>query len=291
MAGVELLFGPLLIGVVLNMILYGVVCIQIFSYFQRYPNDSVWIRCLMLYLLVVETTNVFVEFGIIVEPLILKYGQAVATTISPKLLPGDSVLISIVSAPVQLFSAWRISVITGSYILPAIIALLSLGSFGAGMTVSVMVSSNPKFQDFGNFATEIIIWLALSAVCDIVIAVGMTYALYSRKTGFGAVDGQINRIVRLTVETGALTAVTALVDVTLFLVFPKRTINFIVDFPLSALYTCSILAMLNSRERQKPSDSEHAYTVPQMITQDNLKSAKGRESFYSPDKVGHFEGP
>ncbi|KAF7376878.1 hypothetical protein MSAN_00105500 [Mycena sanguinolenta] len=38
MAGVELLFGPMLVGVVLNLMLYGVVCTQIYAYFQRYPK-------------------------------------------------------------------------------------------------------------------------------------------------------------------------------------------------------------------------------------------------------------
>jgi hypothetical protein len=82
-------------------------------------------------------------------------------------------------------------------------------------------------------------------------------------------------IMPVTVETGALTAITALVDVALFLGFPVSWLslcdynrtqilgsehrckltpssltqflifyrNFIPDFPLPGLYTCSILAM------------------------------------------------
>ncbi|KAF7358002.1 hypothetical protein MVEN_00847200 [Mycena venus] len=236
MPGVTLLFGPMLIGVVLNMILYGAMFTQMVRYYQLYTHDSMWIRYFMLYLLLVETAGLIVEAGIIYEPLITQFGKEVAITISPKLLPGDSILIvscsltfftppnkrlhpchqCIVSAPIQLFTAWRISVITQSLILPGIIALLSLGSFGAGIAVSAIVSTNPEFQNFAHFTSEVTLWLVLSAVCDIVIAVGMTHALYTRKTGFSAVDGQINRIIRLTVETGALTAITALVDLMLF---------------------------------------------------------------------------
>ncbi|KAJ7162340.1 hypothetical protein C8R46DRAFT_1104353 [Mycena filopes] len=219
----------------------------------------------MLYLFIVETVNLFVEFGIVYEPLIIKNGQASAIIRAPTLLPGGTPLLqSIVSAPVQLFTAWRISVITGSYIVPAFISLLSLGSFTSGILVSVMVAMNPEFRGFGNFTTEIIVWLSLSAACDIVIAVAMTHALSTRKTGFSLVDGQINRIIRLSVESGAITAMTALVDVMLFLVFPRTSLNFLVDFPLSALYTCTMLAMLNSRERPKGGDSEQALSAPQM---------------------------
>ncbi|KAJ6594662.1 hypothetical protein B0H19DRAFT_1247319 [Mycena capillaripes] len=287
MAGVELLFGPMLIGTLLNMMLYGVMFVQMVAYYQRYTNDSAWIRYFnqMLYLLIVQSANVVVQLGIIYDPLIIKNGQQVAIALSPKLLPGDSIIISIVAAPIQLFTAWRISVITGSFILPGIIGLLSLGSFGAGITVSSMLSMNPEFRNFGRFKPEIIIWLVLSAVCDIVIAIGMTHALSTRRTGFSTVDGQINRIVRLTVETGALTAITALVDVALFLAFPKTSINFSVDFFLSNLYTCSMLAMLNSRERQKPADVEHAHIVPQLLTHDQ-RDLKPRPSFRSAKKHG-----
>ncbi|KAJ7910901.1 hypothetical protein B0H13DRAFT_2010883, partial [Mycena leptocephala] len=274
MPGVDLLFGPLLIGVMLNMILYGVVFIQMFTYYQRYTNDSAWIRCLMLYLFVVETANVAVEFGIIYQPLIVEFGTKAATTISPRLLPGDSILISIVAAPIQLFTAWRMSVITGSLILPGIIALLSLGSFGSGIAVSFFVFTNPEFRNFERFTTVIIVWLVLSATCDIVIAIGMTFALSTRRTGYVRIDGQINRIIRLTVETGALTAITALVDVGLFLIFPRTSLNFIPDLALSGLYTCSILAMLNSRDRSKTADAEHAHvqTPPNtMLSQSTLK--------------------
>ncbi|KAJ6483921.1 hypothetical protein C8R45DRAFT_999737 [Mycena sanguinolenta] len=288
MAGVELLFGPMLIGVVLNMMLYGVVCIQIYAYFQRYPNDSAWIRYFMLYLLIVETANVVVEVGIIYQPLIIEYGQQ--ARLSPKLLPGDAILISIVSAPIQLFTAWRMSVITESLILPVFISLLSLGSFASGITVSVMVVLNPAFGSFERFETEIAVWLGLSAACDIVIAAGMSYALYTRRTGFGAIDGQINRIIRLTVETGALTAITALVDVTLFLAFPRTTLNFIVDFPLSALYTCSILAMLNSRDRRKTTDAEratHMLTTDQTAVKRPMSFHPSRKSQLPVDVYTH----
>ncbi|KAF7326819.1 hypothetical protein MSAN_02497400 [Mycena sanguinolenta] len=129
----------------------------------------------------------------------------------------------------------------------------------------VKVFLTREFRQFGTFQTTATIWLALTAACDLVIALGMSYALYTRKTGFSIVDGQISRIIRLTLETGTLTAAAALADIILFLAFPMTTTNFIVDFPLSALYTCSVLAMLNSRQARKPRDLEQAHSGLQML--------------------------
>jgi len=274
MAGVDLFFGPMLIGVLLNTLLYGALVTQMLAYYQRFTNDSPFTRYLILYLFIVETANLVIECGIIYEPLIIRYGTKAAVTVSPKLLPGDSILISIVSAPIQLFAAWRISVITGSFILPGIIALVSIGSFAAGINMSIKVFLNPEFQEFGSFIAAATVWLALSAVCDVVIAVGMTYALYTRKTGFSTVDGQINRIIRLTLETGSLTAIAALLDVTLFLVFPQTSMNFIVDFPLSSLYACSVLAMLNSRHRKKSAESEAEHAAQTALRFQSFHNSK-----------------
>jgi len=164
---------------------------------------------------------------------------------------------AIVSAPIQLFAAWRIkAVITESYILPAFVSLLSITSGSGGMIMFVMVLKTPQFRDFGKFTTVATLWLASSAACDILIAGGLSYALLTRKTGVSVVDGHINRIVRMTIETGSLTAMFALVNVMLFLLFPFTLLNFIVAFPLSNLYICSVLAMFNSREPKRVKDVE-----------------------------------
>jgi hypothetical protein len=47
----------------------------------------------------------------------------------------------------------------------------------AGITVSAKVIAFPEFRSFENFTIVVIVWLVLSAACDIVIAVGMTHAL------------------------------------------------------------------------------------------------------------------
>ncbi|KAF7312910.1 hypothetical protein MKEN_00975400 [Mycena kentingensis (nom. inval.)] len=253
MTGVDLL-GPMLVGALLNTILFGVMCGQMFTYFQRFPNDLPWIRLFIIYLLLVEIAVVVVEAGIIYEPMVLNFGLAKALEKHPRpevafgnvVLPADPILITLVSTPIQVFTAWRIRVVTTSHILPIAICVLSAVSFGAGIFLTVMVATQPAFRAFHSFSTETTVWLVSSAVCDVLIAGGMAHALVTRKTGFTEVDGHINRIVRMSIETGSATAIAAIIDVVLASTL-RGTANFIVEFPLSTLYTCSLLAMLNSR--------------------------------------------
>ncbi|KAF7316650.1 hypothetical protein HMN09_00397700 [Mycena chlorophos] len=245
---VTLLFGPMLLGVILNALLYGVMVSQMVTYWGRYPNDMRGIRFFILYLFVVETVVVVVTTGIVWQPLIVEYGQPSALTVSPHWLPADSLLIVLVATPIQLFTAWRIRIITKSWIAPVCISLLSLVSLAGGLLLSFSVQRFPDFSSFDQFSDAAILWLVSSAVCDIVLAGGMGWALLSRKTLFDRqVDGYINRMARLSIQSGGLTAAAALLDLILFLTFPRTALNFSVDFPLSTLYTCSLLALLNAR--------------------------------------------
>ncbi|KAF7291427.1 hypothetical protein MIND_01287500 [Mycena indigotica] len=280
--GAELVLGPMLFGVLLSIGLYGVMTAQMFAYYQRFPNDFRWIRLFMLYLFLAETAVVVAEVGIIYQPLIQEFGSPLALQNRPACTSfrspygglrfrlvclhaklADSLLIILVSTPIQLFTAWRIKVITHSYILPSIISLFAIASFASGLVLSANVFAHAHFRDFPAFATEAITWLVATAACDVLVAVGMTHALLTRRTGFGGVDGQINRIVRMTIETGAVTAVAAIADILLASFVPGTT-NFIVDFPLSMLYTCSVLAMLNSRTPRSGKNSSSS-SGPQML--------------------------
>ncbi|KAJ7644776.1 hypothetical protein FB45DRAFT_999701 [Roridomyces roridus] len=287
-------FGPMLIGALLNMSLYGVSLIflrraseiaeqwtgpsveslpQIPSALGRYRKDNSgnpdfpWIRRLIIYLCVAGTAAIFVQCGTIYQPLIMQYG-ALCHTSNP-----------IVSAPIQLFTAWRIrcimkhhnsnfntktAIIRGSFIIPTLIAILSLIAFGlpvlgSGMTLAFLVIlRNRQFSDFPRVATLATVWLGTAAACDVGIAIAMTWTLLTRPKQFDSPDlkGRVSRIVRLTLMTGSLTALGSLADVCIFHMFPNTTLNFVVNFPLSSLYICSVLSLLNLRERPASQEVE-----------------------------------
>ncbi|KAF7761964.1 hypothetical protein Agabi119p4_9956 [Agaricus bisporus var. burnettii] len=80
---ISLLFGPILIGALINAILYGVLVVQSLIYFQTYKKDNGWLKCLVFYLFTVETINSGLIIALVYEPLILKYGQSEAMSYFP----------------------------------------------------------------------------------------------------------------------------------------------------------------------------------------------------------------
>ncbi|KAJ7683101.1 hypothetical protein B0H17DRAFT_1170019 [Mycena rosella] len=212
----------MLIGVLLNTLLYGA-----FLYYHRYRNDRSWFRYLVLYLVVAETVNWICNVGLIYEPLVIRY---------------DAVLTVMISTPIQLFIAWRIHIVTHSFVLPSIIILLALVSLGGGLATTVIVSLHPKYTEFAGFHPEVITWLISSTVCDVFLTGSLVYSLWIRKTNVISTDSYINKIIRLTVQTGFITAAAALLDMVFFVAFPNKTFNFMLDFPLSKLYTNSLIS-------------------------------------------------
>ncbi|KAF8900289.1 hypothetical protein CPB84DRAFT_1779298 [Gymnopilus junonius] len=238
MPSVSLLFGPLLLGVVVNAILYGLFCLQVCLtqvrsfYYQTYGKDPKWIRFFVLYLFFLETANTVFDIGLIFEPLVLNYG-----------LPSS--LLVLISMPVQLFIAWRIRIISGSLLMSSVIVFFGVSAFIGGIAVTVCVSFIREWANFRQFEGAVITWLAASAIADLLITVSLSWSLYTRKTGVKATDDKIARIIRLTVQTGLITAIFATADVVIFLTV--KSSNFFWDLPLSKLYTNSLLSSLNAR--------------------------------------------
>ncbi|KAJ7924651.1 hypothetical protein B0H13DRAFT_2315371 [Mycena leptocephala] len=237
----------MLIGVLLNTTLYGVLLVQMFMYYKHYKRDRKWFRYLALYLFITETANVVFDIGLIYEPLVTRYGTAKALEVSPLLLRPDAAITVAVSTPIQLFVAWRVQVITQSYFFPVLIGLTSLISLAGGLSVTIMVTLHSNYADFSNFKPFVITWLAATAACDVILSAALIYSLYTRKTGIRLTDRYVDRIIRLTVQTGSITAVTALLDLFAFLFSPHSTLNFIWDFPLSKLYSNALFSTLNAR--------------------------------------------
>ncbi|KDR77613.1 hypothetical protein GALMADRAFT_245760 [Galerina marginata CBS 339.88] len=225
MPNTSLLFGPLLLGVFLNTILYGACAVQSFIYYQTYKKDATWIRYFVLYLFILETLNTVLDIGLVFEPLVLNYGEPRSYTVSPTMIIADPIVTVLISTPVQFFIAWRIRIISGSAIMPVVIAFFGTCAFIGGVALTVSVSFIREWARFQQFEGAVITWLTASAAADLLITMALSWSLVKRKTGIKTTDDKVSRIIRLTVQTGLITAIFALVDVVVFLTVQHTTLS------------------------------------------------------------------
>ncbi|KAF9018253.1 hypothetical protein BDZ89DRAFT_353907 [Hymenopellis radicata] len=243
------LTGPLMIGHLFNWGLLGALCIQAYIFFLAFPRDPLWpTKALSICIFTIEiiqtclnTRDAFRDFG-------LGWGNMLELDWIGTYWIGIPVMGGIVGAMVQSFYAWRLCILTRRYWIPGIIIVLSLtqciASFGCG-------DSARRIKHFSVLQDETYIfpaiWLSGTALCDTVIAISMTWTLLRARTGFRRTDAMVFRIVRLSIETGTLCAVFAVLDLVLYLVYRHNNFHLVPSIALTKIYSNSYFAVLNSR--------------------------------------------
>ncbi|KAF5347958.1 hypothetical protein D9756_010214 [Leucocoprinus leucothites] len=275
----ELNLGPVLLGVLFEAVLYGILIVQTFLYFQSYNrSDPGWTRLLVWYLLITETVMTGIDFAMIYGPLVTLAGTERAVSRYPKLLAANPIVTVTLSTPVQLFMARRIWILGKSKWLPLAIALASLCAFTGGIASGVDVAIVQTFQGFPQLEWSLNLWLVSSAVCDAIITVALVWFLSSRRSGFTETNDLVNKIIRLTVQTGLITSICAITNAFLCAFAPFLSMNFLFAFGLSKLYTNSLLSTLNARRWW--SDPKMAGSMSAAAT---LGNRTGQQSLSNPE--------
>ncbi|KAG7091882.1 hypothetical protein E1B28_008283 [Marasmius oreades] len=249
MAGpAEVAHGPIFIGLLLNVALFGIMVTQVHLYFSNYKKDRTWFKLYVLLLFLCDTVNSVFDSVYLYGALVIHFGDAgylgkanwIFATVDPALT-------AIIAILVQGFFAWRIRVLTGKTWLVSIVLVFSVASFVGGIATAFKVRTS-AFVNFRDFKWAVILWLLSGCCGDIMITVILVWHLVWRrhKTGFQASDDIIDRVIRVTVQTGLVTTVCAIIDLSLFLSDPSG-LHLIFNFPLSKLYTNSLMSTLNSR--------------------------------------------
>ncbi|KAJ7741757.1 hypothetical protein DFH07DRAFT_51197 [Mycena maculata] len=276
---VQLLYGPMIIGVFFNMILYGVLVGQMLAYYQVYKKDALWMRLFVAFLFFVETCNTALDMSMMYQPLILEYGHkpvffpSVFMARMWLLLPPPWCLIThprylseplcvvLISMPIQLFFAWRIHQLTNSLWIPLVISIFALGSFAGGIWTATMVQILREFAKKPLLHNSALLWFLASCVADVLITISLVMTLTKKKTGFVATDSVLDKIIRTTIQTGMVTAIFSILDVVCFMALPHYAVNFVWDLALSKLYSNCLMSTLNAR--QKLNSASHASTFQQ----------------------------
>ncbi|KAL0952888.1 hypothetical protein HGRIS_007107 [Hohenbuehelia grisea] len=92
---------------------------------------------------------------------------------------------------------------------------MALVSLGAGIAIGVKVKMGHAFASLVHNTPTAVTWLLSSAIADVLITSSLIYNLYRRKTGLPSADDVISRIIRMTLQTGLITSICAILDLVL----------------------------------------------------------------------------
>ncbi|KDR82550.1 hypothetical protein GALMADRAFT_830088 [Galerina marginata CBS 339.88] len=217
MGPAEIAHGPILIGFTFNAILLGVMMTQVYIYYTSFKRDKIWIKIFVAVLFFFNILNTACDAAYIYEALIIHFGDTAYLNVVTWLFDTDPAITGVIVSSVQTFFAWRIYLLTKNWILPLVIVTTAISGGVTAILTPVEVAKAPFFVD-----------------------------LIRSKTGFERSDMLIDKIIRITIQTGLVTAIVATINLLVYLLNPTG-LHLLFNFPLAKLYSNSLMSTLNSR--------------------------------------------
>ncbi|KAK0196029.1 hypothetical protein F5146DRAFT_314966, partial [Armillaria mellea] len=248
---IERLTGPIIVGYLLHWGLFGTLSVQLYLYYLAFPKDKKFTKYLVYGIYITEfVQTVFVSFDSF-SMFGYGFGDLEALTSVDFNWLVVPVMGGVVGFVGQGFYAYRIFLLSRSRTVPAFVACVSLANFVAAIIAGVYVFEDNDITKLNNLKTSIAIgiWCGSSALCNVVIAICMTYYLTHRNPTFRRTQIMVANLIRLTIETGSVTAVVAPLSLILLFVFPGQTFYGPPMFILPKLYANTVYMVLNSRIR------------------------------------------
>ncbi|KAF6755914.1 hypothetical protein DFP72DRAFT_895576 [Ephemerocybe angulata] len=174
----EVAHGWMFIGFGFNVLLCGIMITQVYLYAITYKKDPRWMKIMVWLIFIADLLNTAFDWAYLYRSLIISYGKVE--------------VLGQADWTVQLFFAWRIKILTKSWILCGLVGVVAVLGGVSGIWTAIEVGKVPTFTEFQNFKHTVILWLAAEVFGDIVI----TTILVLYLTGFSGSDLVIDRIIR-----------------------------------------------------------------------------------------------
>ncbi|KAJ7577775.1 hypothetical protein C8J56DRAFT_1060941 [Mycena floridula] len=250
--------GAVLVGSWVTCIVYGILLTQIYSYFQKYPEDRSVYKFLVILLVILETadqaciSHIIYHYSILnfVNPLALLEGRTTWSLISQQMLGAMAGAIVKTSFTLRV---WGFS--QRNYLVTGILMLLTLVQLGVALSYTGEAFQLPSISSTVQLKTLGSAGLALGVVTDLSIALSLCYFLSRLRGGtYQQSNSIISGLMRYAINTGIFTGTVSLATLILYNIMPDNLIFVSTYFLL--IYAISFMATLNTRRTgRRPIDS------------------------------------
>ncbi|EDR11054.1 uncharacterized protein LACBIDRAFT_315353 [Laccaria bicolor S238N-H82] len=270
--------APLFIGCIISWFLSGSLMVQTYDYFcdDHLEGDMIGIKLAVGLAFILDMARSMSVTSAGWERLVSGWGDPTSFSRISIFAAMTVPLTGLESCVVQTFFAWRIwNLRRGSKVgrfVPCIISSVrglhgflffvlrvcvqvALVQFAAAVVHGICCYQSDNFnigKEWLKLSTEI--WLSGSFLCDCIIVMTMIILLVQAKleSSFVLTRRLIDRLIIVTLETGAITVVVILVQLGIYIKYPEDALQHVaVMYILGGLYANVLLAVLNGRKRAR----------------------------------------
>ncbi|KAF8957717.1 hypothetical protein BDZ97DRAFT_1762705 [Flammula alnicola] len=246
------LLRPLVLAHLFNWLLAGILSVQVYVYHLSFPNDSTRIKTLVYCVYFMHMLQLGFTAKTAVRALADGFGNFTILNEIGTIWVDVSIMISLPAFISQMLYVHRIRILSGSKLLARVIVLLAMFQLAMGIVNTVPSRGSPMEALVTDIFTPRVILVntiqnSANALCDIMIAITMTYYLSRGQSGIRQTRTLLNKLIRLIIAT-----IVTIINLVLLIVASGHSYYFITTGGvLGQLYTNSILALLNSRSRSE----------------------------------------
>lgn len=240
-------YGVLLIGVLFATFFQGVLTVQVYQYYQDFPEDPRATRILVAILWTLDFIHLVLISYTIYYYLVTSWGNTGG--IMHLVLPFCFHLFPIAFTTLfsQLFFLYRIWVFSqrNAWIVGPIF-ICSLGYF------SLIFASGVMSTTVAGFPQGLMPMVIIGVTTDLSIAALLCYYLRRRSEatrGMRLTSTLVSQVIRYTVATGAITSLLILMCLFSFIAAPTSFIYIAFNFSSGRTYANAVLVNLNARRR------------------------------------------
>ncbi|KAI0343438.1 hypothetical protein BDW22DRAFT_1355875 [Trametopsis cervina] len=249
MGAYDLILGPLLIGIIFNTYLYGLVTYQFAAYYKTKFNDPLPIKCMVLFLFVLDTVHSISVIWMAWSYCVTNYGAPESLAVALWPYTFTPIATGLASMVTQLFLGWRIYRFSKSKVLYAIVIALSVPSCALGIicgTRAWIIKFSAELSILTGWVTA---WLVLQVMVDVFVTGTLGYLLARSRTGFRKTDTVLNQLIRGAIQTGLFAGIFSLGDLITFAKLPDTNFYGMFAIPIGRIYTNTLLDTLLARKQ------------------------------------------
>ncbi|KAI0321909.1 hypothetical protein OF83DRAFT_1168055 [Amylostereum chailletii] len=261
-----LLVGPVFIGALFSWLLMGISTVQLYLYHISFRDDRKVIVALVYVVYVLDIFGTVVAASMGWHVLCAGWGRTINLATPGWTFSAIGAVDGLGATMFQVFYAWRIYVLKKWRVVPAAIILVALAQLGATLSITVGIANLKNLEQLHDFFPRTCVWLGGGAFADIMISIAMVSLLFSAKKNshsLNSSDRVINRLIALSVETGMVTAASAIIELALFLGSQDTNLHLTFALILGKIYSNTLMTSLNSRvSSRQPGKSSSMATNP-----------------------------
>ncbi|KAF9018776.1 hypothetical protein BDZ89DRAFT_1073546 [Hymenopellis radicata] len=255
--------GSILIGTWISSMLFMLIIRETITYYTSFKSDALGVKIFVALAVLVDTVSLSGDFAEVYLYTISHWGDL--KFLSNQTWPFTLYLATtgVTGLLVQSFLVNRYYALTKNWLICVFLTLCIIVSYGGSLaTVIILTRFNAYDQRF-MIKIPVIVWLTMTSVTDVLIALVLIWQLYNMKTSFKTTEHLIQRLMRAAMQTGSTTSVIAISILVAYLANNTSNVGTALAFILGRVYILTLLYNLNIRKTSKKeggtSTSDHDY--------------------------------